>query len=84
MKFKKPKFWDYKKPNFLSYLLLPFTLPLIINNFFLELKKKDVSHSNIKKICVGNIYVGGTGKTPLVMKIYQILSFQVEKRQTFP
>ena len=74
MKFKKPKFWDYKKPNFLSYLLLPFTLPLIINNFFLELKKKDVSHSNIKKICVGNIYVGGTGKTPLVMKIYQILN----------
>ncbi len=40
MKFKKPKFWDYKKPNLLSYLLLPFTFPLIINNFFLGLKKK--------------------------------------------
>jgi tetraacyldisaccharide 4'-kinase len=73
MKFQKPKFWDYKRPNFLSYLLLPFTLPLIINNFFLR-SKKNITHSEIKKICVGNIYVGGTGKTPLVMKIYQILN----------
>ena len=39
MKFKKPKFWDYKKPNILSYILLLFTFPLIINNFFLNLKK---------------------------------------------
>ena len=74
MKFKKPKFWDYKKPNLLSYLLLPFTFPLIINNFFLGLEKKKDSTSKIKKICVGNIYVGGTGKTPLVIKINQILN----------
>ena len=73
MKFKKPKFWDYKKPNFLSYLLLPLTLPLIINNFILGFKNK-TSHSQIKKICVGNIYVGGTGKTPLTIKIYKILN----------
>ena len=38
MKFKKPKFWDKKKPTFLSYLLLPFSFPLIINNFFLGLR----------------------------------------------
>ena len=74
MKFQKPKFWDYKKPNFLSYLLLPFTLPLIINNVFLKIKKKDTFYNKIKRICVGNIYVGGTGKTPLVIKIYQILN----------
>ena len=74
MKFIKPKFWDYKKPNFLSYLLLPFTFPLIINNFFLTIKKRNVLNSKIKKICVGNIYLGGTGKTPLVIKIYQILN----------
>jgi tetraacyldisaccharide 4'-kinase len=74
MKFHKPKFWDYKKPNFLSYLLLPFTLPLIINNVFLKIKKKDTFYNKIKRICVGNIYVGGTGKTPLVIKIYQILN----------
>ena len=73
MEFKKPKFWDYKKPNLLSYFLLPLTFPLIINNFFLRLKKNNITNKKIKKICIGNIYVGGTGKTPLVIKIYQIL-----------
>ena len=73
MKLKKPRFWDYKKPNFISYLLLPFTFPLIINNFFLKLKKNNTNSSKIKKICIGNIYIGGTAKTPLTIKIYQIL-----------
>ena len=72
MKLKKPKFWDDKKPNFLSYLLLPLTFPIIINNFFLKKNKKN-SNKKIKKICVGNIYVGGTAKTPLTIKIYEIL-----------
>ena len=74
MKLKKPKFWDYKQPIFISYLLLPFTFPLIINNFFLNLKKNNIKNSKIKKICIGNIYVGGTAKTPLTIKIYQILN----------
>jgi len=74
IKLKKPKFWDYKKPNLLSYILLPFTLPIIINNFFLSLKNKDRTNQKIKKICIGNIYVGGTAKTPLTIRIYQILN----------
>ena len=74
MKLKKPKFWDYKQPIFISYLLLPFTFPLIINNFFLKLKKNNIKNSKIKKICIGNIYVGGTAKTPLTIKMYQILN----------
>ena len=48
MKLKKPKFWDYKRPNFISYLLLPFTFPLIINNFFLKFKKKIISTKKLK------------------------------------
>ena len=72
MKINKPKFWDITKPNYLSYLLLPFTLPIIINNFFLGLKKIRVN-KNIKTICLGNIYVGGTAKTPLTIKLSQIL-----------
>ncbi len=72
MNFKKPSFWDLSKPNFICYLLIPFTLPIILRNFFFQFLKKKKS-SNIKTICVGNIYLGGTGKTPLTIKIYQTL-----------
>tara|TARA_B110001452_G_scaffold73518_1_gene59537 strand:+ start:1526 stop:1717 length:192 start_codon:yes stop_codon:yes gene_type:complete len=42
MKINKPYFWDLKKPNFLSYLLLPLTIPIIFNNFLLNFKKKKI------------------------------------------
>ena len=71
MNIKKPKFWDLKKPNLTSYLLIPFTIPLLINNFFLNKKNKKIKE--IKSICVGNIYIGGTGKTPSTIKLYEIL-----------
>ena len=70
--FIKPKFWDLKKPIFLSYLLLPFTIPIMVNNFLLKFKTKK-KFQNIKTICVGNIYVGGTGKTPTTVKLYSLL-----------
>ena len=71
MKLKKPKFWDYKKPSFFSYLLLPFSIFL---GLITKIKSKPkFSNSKIKTICVGNIYIGGTGKTSLVIKIKEIL-----------
>jgi tetraacyldisaccharide 4'-kinase len=71
MKLKKPKFWDYKKPSFFSYLLLPFS---IIIGLIIKIKSKPkFSNSKIKTICVGNIYIGGTGKTSLTIKIKEIL-----------
>ena len=72
MSFKKPIFWDLKKPNIFSYLLLPFTIPVIINNFFLGIQKK-YKFSKIKTVCIGNIYLGGTGKTPLTIKLFDII-----------
>ncbi len=38
----------------------------------LRIKKKK-KFFNIKTICIGNIYIGGTGKTSLAIKINQIL-----------
>ena len=72
MNFKKPVFWDLKKPNIFSYLLLPLTIPVIINNFFISIQKK-YKFSKIKTICIGNIYLGGTGKTPLTIKLFDII-----------
>ena len=72
MKFKKPKFWDLNKPNLISFFLLPFTIPIRINNILLNIKSKKI-HEKIKTICVGNIYLGGTGKTPTTIKLYNIL-----------
>ncbi len=72
MKFKKPIFWDLKKPNLISFFLSPFTIPIRINNFFLKHKSKK-KNKEIKTICVGNIYLGGTGKTPSTIKVYEIL-----------
>jgi tetraacyldisaccharide 4'-kinase len=72
MQFKKPLFWDYKKPNLISNILLPLTIPIKINNFLINqrIKKKN---SKIKTVCIGNIYLGGTGKTPTTISLYNIL-----------
>lgn len=71
MNLKKPKFWDYKKPNILAYILLPLAIFLqLINSFF---KDKNNKNFKIKTICIGNIYLGGTGKTSLSIKIREIL-----------
>ena len=72
MNLKKPKFWDYKKPNLYAYILSPIAFLLkIINTFF---KKTQIKKFKIKTICVGNFYVGGTGKTSLSIKINKILN----------
>ena len=72
MNLKKPKFWDYKKPNIVAYILTP--IALLINIFqFLNFKFKNKNKLKIKTICVGNFYLGGTGKTSLSIKINKIL-----------
>ena len=72
MNLKKPKFWDLKKPNFFAYLLLP--IAIILQNLKYLLSKKDPFKLKIKTICVGNIYIGGTGKTSLSIQINKILN----------
>ena len=66
MKFYKPKFWDKKGfPSLISILLLPLSLIVIIKNYY-ENSKIKKNYYDLRTICVGNIYIGGTGKTPLV------------------
>ena len=72
MKFKKPDFWDLKKPNIIAYLLFPIMYFIKIIKFINE--KEKIKTDKIKTICVGNIYLGGTGKTPISIKINKIIS----------
>ncbi len=66
MKFFKPKFWDkIGYLNFISFLLFPLSLIVIIKNYYENTKIKK-NYYGFRMICVGNIYIGGTGKTPLV------------------
>ena len=66
MKIIKPKFWDKKGfPNLISILLMPISLIVIIKNYY-ENSKIKKNYYDLRTICVGNIYIGGTGKTPLV------------------
>ena len=78
MKFKKPKFWDYKKPNIISYLLLPISVLLQIAKFIKNVTIKKKKFQSIKTICIGNIYLGGTGKTSLSLKINKILKDKIK------
>ena len=74
MNLKKPKFWDYKKPNIYAYLLFPITVLIkVLNNLSRKLNKIKLNKQKIKTICVGNFYIGGTGKTSLSIEINKIL-----------
>ena len=80
MKFYKPKFWD-KRGNIslISILLFPISIIIIIKNYYEDSKPKK-NYYDFRTICVGNIYVGGTGKTPLVNNLANHLK---KKNKTF-
>lgn len=69
MKFVKPLFWQSK--NFISLLLYPLSIITLTINIFKELSYKKKFF--IKTICIGNIYLGGTGKTSLAIEIQKLL-----------
>ena len=68
----KPKFWD-NKIGIYSIIFLPLTLIILVYIFFKKKFTKEINF-NIPIICVGNIYIGGTGKTPTSILIANELS----------
>ena len=69
MKLIKPKFWETK--NFISFILYPLSAITFLINATkkFSIKKK----FKIKTICIGNIFIGGTGKTSLAIEINEII-----------
>ena len=69
---KAPKFWYQNKISILALLLLPITLIWIIGTF---LKKKFAKpiRSKIPVIAIGSAIIGGSGKTPSVIYVCEIL-----------
>jgi len=62
-----------------SILLFPISLIIIIKNYYEDSKPKK-NYYDFRTICVGNIYIGGTGKTPLVNNLTNHLK---KKNKTF-
>ena len=71
IKLFKPNFWK-KRNSIFAIILLPvsFLIQILSKVKNLIIKRREFS---IPIICVGNVYLGGTGKTPLVIKLIELL-----------
>jgi tetraacyldisaccharide 4'-kinase len=77
-KIRKELEYPFLKKSFLFWVLFPFLLFFSWTVFFVSQRRrinfyfKNFHQKNIKIICVGNILIGGTGKSPVVQKIAQL------------
>ena len=69
---KAPKFWYIKRDSFLSNVLYPFSLVFRVGTKIRNNTSKE-KNAKLPIICVGNIVIGGAGKTPVALKIGNML-----------
>ena len=69
---KAPNFWYQNKITIFAILLLPISLLWVIGTFFKK-KISKVLRSKIPVIAVGSAIVGGSGKTPSVIYVCEVL-----------
>ena len=77
MRFKKPIFWDNNRQTIFSLVLFPLSVIVYFVTKLKRLKKGEKFKFPI--ICVGNIYLGGTGKTPISIEIFKIIKSMNKK-----
>ena len=63
------KFWWKKTPDFMLFINFFFDFLILIKNLFLKKYQ-----SRLKVICVGNFTLGGSGKTPMVRYLREVLT----------
>ncbi|MDD2839674.1 MAG: tetraacyldisaccharide 4'-kinase [Rickettsiales bacterium] len=74
---KTPKFW--KDENVISFVLYPLS---IVYGFFRKLHvllSREYRAKNLKIICIGNLTAGGSGKTPVALKVGEVLKAHKKK-----
>jgi tetraacyldisaccharide 4'-kinase len=69
---KAPKFWYLKKDTILSWSLYPLSFLFELGTKFRNVTSRTNKFS-FPIICIGNIVVGGAGKTPVAIKIGELL-----------
>ncbi len=72
MRWKTPSFWRHN--NILAYLLWPLSIQYYLFCIILKLiKKHPADKGKLPLICVGNVVMGGGGKTPTAIALCQLL-----------
>ena len=69
---KAPKFWYLKRDTYLSNSLYPFSLLFRLGTKLRTILSQK-KNAELPIICIGNIVVGGAGKTPVSLKIGKML-----------
>ena len=78
MQLREPKFWSGNNRSILKYLLIPFSWLFQIVAYVVK-KLTKTKFVDVPVICVGNLNVGGSGKTPTTLFLIKYFKGQDKK-----